>query len=522
MSIPAAPPVRAARFLEQVLLWNILIHATAMGTMGLILMPGMPGGPVSDDAQRVAFIAEHAWLWRLGWLPWHLAALIDLLTAIALVRTPWIPRLAAVLTLLVTLCAVVPEQTGEITWSTRGVDLAIEAHAGGDLAPYLALERWAFHLTVVLGASVYILMALGWTWCFAAAGTWSRTLTWLSPLAWGSLSVGSIGLLLPESWRPGPVLVGISNGVGFVLLEVWLILVAERVLRRARPDETHGRLAPWRHHRAGVAGRVLDVVGNSRLLRAFAEWAPVVAFRSDITDVIYVNYLVEADRLESYVPAGLELQRLGPGGRYALFTFLTYRHGHFGPALLGPLRRLLPSPVHSNWRTYVRDGQTGREGIYFVTNAIASTVHALAARLLSEGMPMHALARGEVKACADGTFEVHLDPGAGSGVRVEGRFRPGKPALPPPYSECWDSYRDFLTYSVLQDRGFSSQPWYDRITRQEIQLGIPVEVCEPLDGEVCSPSVLPYVGSAAPLCFRVPTVAFRFDREEHDPLPASG
>jgi hypothetical protein len=514
------PPVRAARFLEQSLLWNILIHAAAMLTMGLLLMPGMPGGPVGDEAQRVRYIAEHPWLWRIGWLPWHLAALIDLITGVALVCTPWVPRLPAVLTLLVTLCAVVPEQTGELAWVTRGVDLATSAHASGDLAPYLAMEAWSFQLAVVVGASVYMLMALGWTWCFAAAGTWSRLLTWLSPLAWGSLAVGSLGLLLPEPWRPGDVLVGVTNAVGFVLLEVWLVLVAEQVLRRARPDAAHGRLAPWRHPSGGLLARALDLVANSRVVRAFAEWVPVVAFRSDITDVIYVNYLVEADRLQAFVPEGLELQRVGPGGRWALFTFLTYRHGHFGPALLGPLRRLMPSPVHSNWRIYVRDPQSGRQGIYFVTNAIASTVHALGARLFSEGMPMHALARGAVLAGPDGTFEVVLDPGGGSGVRVEGHFRPGAPALPPPFSECWCSYRDFLAYSVLQDRGFSSQLWYGRITRQEIHLGIPLEVCESLDGEVSSSSAQSYVGAAAPVCFRVPTVSFRFDREEHDALPA--
>jgi hypothetical protein len=486
--------------------------------MGLMLMPGMPGGPVADDAVRVAYIAEHPWVWRLGWIPWHLAAFIDLMTGIALVCTRWVPRLPAVLTLLVTLCAVIPEQTGEITWVTRGVELAGEAHRTGELGPYLALEAWSFQLAAVVGASVYILMALGWTWCFAAAGTWSRALTWLSWFAWGFLSVGSIGLLLPEGVRPGPLVVAIANGFGFVLLEAWLILVAEQVLRRARPAEAHGRLAPWRHHSPGWFGRCIDTIANSRVVRAFAEWLPVPGFRSDITDVIYVSYLVEAGQLERYVPAGLELQRVGPAGRYALFTFLTYRHGHFGPALLGPLRRLMPSPVHSNWRTYVRDPRSGKEGIYFVTNAIASTVHALGARLFSEGMPMHTLARGEVRANADGTFDVHLDPVTGSGVHVEGSFRPGKPVLPPPFSECWSSYRDFLAYTVSQDRAFSSQPWYGRLTRQEIALGIPLESCEPLEGKVVSRSVVGYVGKAEPVCFRVARVAFFFNREEHDPL----
>jgi hypothetical protein len=331
--------------------------------------------------------------------------------------------------------------------------------------------------------------------------------------------VGSIALLLPEEVRPGPLLLAIANGAGFLFLEVWVILVTEQVLRRARPDEAHGRMAPWRHPWPGFIGRCIDAIANSRLVRALAEWAPVPAFRSDITDVIYVNYLVEANRLTTYVPAGLELQRLGPDGRHALFTFLTYRHGHFGPAFLGPLRKLMPSPVHSNWRIYVRDPRTGKEGIYFVTNAIASTVHALGARLFSEGMPMHALARGEVRADADGSFAVHLDPGRGSGVRVEATFRPGEPVLPPSYAECWSSYRDFLAYAVPQDRAFSSQPWYGRLTRQEIQLGIPLESCEPLAGEIHSPSAYVIVGDAPAVSFRVARVAFLFDREEYDPIP---
>ena len=519
-----SPRRRAARFLEQTLLWNVLIHAAAIASMVLLLLPGMPGGPVADDAERIAYIAAHPWLWRLGWLPWHLAAFIDLLTGVALVGTRWVPRLPAVLTLLVTLCAVIPEQWGELAWVTRGVEMASAAR-GTDLlasyakSSYLELEAWYVYLAVVVGASFYMIMFLGWAWCFAAAGTWSRLLTWLTPIAWGVLAVGSLGLLLPHSMRPGPLLVAVCNGLGFPLLELWLILVAEQVLRRARPDEPHGRLAPWRHPRPGLLGWTIGVLANSRLVRAFAEWAPVPAFRSDITDVIYVNYLVEARLLENCVPFGMELQRLGPDHRYALFTFLTYRHGHFGPALLGPLRRLLPSPVHSNWRTYVRDPRTGRIGIYFVTNAIAGTVHALGGRLLSEGMPMHALARGEVTANLAGGFTVHCDPGGGSGVQVEGRFKPGAASLPQPFTDCWDSYHAFLAYTVRQDRAFSSQPWYGRITRQEIELGIPLEDCEPLDGEVVSRNAKAYVGEASPVCFRVARVAFRFDREEHDPLP---
>jgi hypothetical protein len=75
-----------------------------------------------------------------------------------------------------------------------------------------------------------------------------------------------------------------------------------------------------------------------------------------------------------------------------------------------------------------------------------------------------------------------------------------------------------LAYCVPQDRAMSSQPWHARITRQEIHLGIPLAACEPLAGTVVSQAAQAFVGNATPFCFRVAQVAFRFDREEHDPL----
>ena len=230
------PKSRADRFLLWMLTVNITVHVAAIATMGLCLLPGMPGGPTAEVADRAAYVAANPWAWRLGWVPWHMCALADVLTGVALVSTRWIPKLPALLTLAVTLCAAVPEQAGELTWATHGVDLAKEAADNPTaLLEYAALEEWALHLTVLVGASLYVVMALGWTWCFAAAGTWSRTLSWLSVATWGSLAVGSWGLLLPDSLRPGPLAVAVTTGVGFPLLVAWLWLVALRV--RARSPE---------------------------------------------------------------------------------------------------------------------------------------------------------------------------------------------------------------------------------------------------------------------------------------------
>ncbi len=510
-------PRLAARFLEQILLINLGVHMVALVCTPFLLLPGMPGGSSTGVVGRVNHLAEHPWLWRMGWLPWQAAALVNVLTALALWRTSWVPRRPAAAVLLFTLLAVVPDQFGQVRWMTRGLDLAAEADRRGEFASYLEFEGQAYRAVVVWGGTLYLCMALSWSWCFAAAGTWKRSLTMLSAITWSLLALGSVAFLLPEMLRPGPVFVAVSNAVGLMLLLFWFALVAEQVLRRARPDEKHGRMAPWRYPEQNVIGRCAEVLANSRLLRAYCEWLPPFAFLSDITDVIYVNYLVEAERLEPFVPAGLELQHLGRAGRYALFTHLTYRHGHFGPRRLGPLRRLLPSPVHSNWRIYVVDPHTGLRGIYFVTNAIASTPHALAARLLSEGMPMHVFRRASVQVDTDRSCRVLLDPGQGSAPDLEAALRPGDAMLPgPPWSECFESYTALLAYCVPQDRAFSSQPWYGRITRQEISLRIPLESCEPMAGEVRSHVAAAYVGDAAPLCFRVGKVAFCFEREEHD------
>ncbi len=504
---------RSSRLLERALLFTFVIHGVAMASMALLLLPGMPGGGVSDDLARIRYMAAHPWLWRLGWFPWQLTALSDLLIGIGLLRASWVPKGPAILTMLVTVAAVLFDQTGQVCWMTRGLQLA----QSGDVAAYLAFESRIFAWTAVWGGTLYTVGALGWTCCFVAGGTWNRWLTGISLALWPLFLYVNAGPLLPPALRPSPLFVAAGNAVGFVLLQLWFVIVAELVLRRSRPDAASGREARWRHP-SGLLRPFADPLANSRFVRALTELPPTIAFDSDIRDVIYVNYLADAERLRPLLPQGLDLQRVGPGGSLSVFTFLTFRHGHFGPRLLGPLRRLLPSPIHTNWRIHVRDPRSGKEGIHFVTNAIASTPHALGARLMSEGMPMHVLASAELRADG-GRVLLKLDPGSGSAPDAEADLRPT--AAPPasgPWSAAFGSWKEMLAYVVPQDRGFSTQPWHGRVTRQEIRLEIPIEACEPLEGRVTSRAAAAIVGAAEPFCFRVAGVRFRFDREEYDPL----
>ncbi len=488
--------------------------------MAALLLPSMPGSGAPDVA-RIAYIAARPWLFRLGWLPWHMAALADLYLAVALLRVAWVPRLPAVATLVLTLAALVPDQGSQILWVTRGVALAQEAVRTGDPRPYLAFEAPVFVAAAGWAGTLYTLAGVGWTVCLWPATRGRPAYAWLCGITWTSFAVFSAVPLLPSALHLPSVVVAVGNAVDFVLLLVWMAAATEIVLRRARPTTASGIHAPWRHPARGLVGRLIAGLAESRLARASCRALPVVSFASDITDVIYVNYLVPAERLLTLVPAGLELQRLGPGGRFALFTFLTYQHGHFGPRRLGPLRRLFPSPVHTNWRIHVLDPRTGHRGVHFVTNAIGNVAQALGARLMSEGMPMHLLDHGEVTRSPEGAIHVSLDPGAGTAPDAEMHLRPRGSVehLAAPWNACFARYRDLLAYAVPQDRAMATQPWQGTVSRQEIDLGIPLDACEPLEGEVRSRAARAIVGEAEPLCFRVAKVSLLFTGEELDPLP---
>src|SRR5438477_7323629 len=146
-STPGATPEPAARFLEASLVCNVVIHVIGMASMALLLMPGMPGtGGVSEDLQRVMYISQHPLRWRLGWFPWQLTALADLILGVALLRTSWVPRKAALVSLVLTVLAIIPDQVGQVLWMTRGVDLAAGAVHGGGMNAYLAFEANVFRM----------------------------------------------------------------------------------------------------------------------------------------------------------------------------------------------------------------------------------------------------------------------------------------------------------------------------------------------------------------------------------------
>ena len=181
-------------------------------------------------AHRVSYISQHALAWRIGWLPWQLTAISDLILAIALVRTSWISRTPALVSLGLTVVALLLEQPAELRWTTSGVDLAQKAFLTQNTFAYAVFETETFRLTSYWAALFYTLAAIAWSVCLAKAGMWNRFMTILSVLLWGTLLVVSAGPLLFAEFPP--LVVSTANAFGFNVMIVWFVIATYLVATR--------------------------------------------------------------------------------------------------------------------------------------------------------------------------------------------------------------------------------------------------------------------------------------------------
>lgn len=235
---------------------------------------------------------------------------------------------------------------------------------------------------------------------------------------------------------------------------------------------------------------------------------PVLA--SDVRDVVYLNWVVAADRAAHLVPPGVELVARD---RRVILTVLTYRHRHFGPAMLGPLRRLFPSPLQSNWRFYV-DRVAGRSmpaTVLFVANIFDSALYAVATRLFSDALPSDLADRFEHGRDGDRYFAA-IAGGGGSAPDLRCVTRPGAPDVPPDFSPFFHDWREAVKTLCLQDAAICSvDDLPGRLALAEIDLPIDPARVEPLECvEWSGGECLDRLGvDGPPFCFRVPGVAFR-------------
>lgn len=505
--------------LELAFWFALVTHGVGLISMALLVMPGMPGGLLADQA-RIEYLAMHPYLWRLGWLPWQLSALSDLLLAFAFTGLPSLSKTIKTLLFVATFAALIPDQCGQFLWITEGVELAKKAAAGqsASAATFLSFEQNVFVMVCGWASLFYTVLAILWTKGLSKAGVADKLFVRFSTILWIFSFACSALFILSRNMQIPFLLMAISNTVLFAGLMFWFCYAIERILRSCRKIEPWGREAKWQVPSVRSFHGLLQILGGSKFLRRIFERIPPISLSSDIDSVVYVNYLLPAEKLLELVPAHLELQRLGANGDYALFSILTFRHQHFGPQMLGNLRKLMFNSIVSNWRIHVTDPAKKMRGIYFLSNTTDNAIMSVSARILSEAMPMHLLASADFRK-EDESFKIMLNPGDGSAPDLEADLKVSQSAaFSGAWSECFKSFEDFLEYCVPQDRSISSQPILNRITYQEIELGIPLTECKPLAGSVLSNVANLISGPATPFCFSAPALTFRFNKEHYRSL----
>jgi hypothetical protein len=193
---------------------------------------------------------------------------------------------------------------------------------------------------------------------------------------------------------------------------------------------------------------------------------------------------------------------------------LTYSHGHFGPVFMGSLRNTLPSPLQSNWRTYVGQvfGKTPvNPTVLFIKNIFSSSLYAAGTRIFSDALPSH-LAKSFVHQKKGNGYETVIEPGAGSAPGFTCDAQPTSiKSLPPeldPFFSSWDAAMASL---CLQESAIAQAATTNHIAQAEIDLPIPLKDIIPLTPVIYIPgTLLKSLGAdAMPFCFCVPAVKFK-------------
>ncbi|WP_332862462.1 DUF2071 domain-containing protein [Janthinobacterium svalbardensis] len=270
----------------------------------------------------------------------------------------------------------------------------------------------------------------------------------------------------------------------------------------------------YRHPRAGWPGRLFAALANctrfANARQAVMSRLPFLTLHSDVRDVVYVSWLIDAAAAQTLLPPGVALwQRDGK----TPFTVLTYRHGHFGPALFGPLRKLLPSPLQSNWRLYLDHTPAGAPNVscvYFLKNIMASLPHALGTRLFSDILPTH-LAAGMTLDVTATQARCSIASGAGSAPALEVQADiTAEHDLDADWHTLFGSWHAAVAFLACQDAAIAHVPRNGKLVFGEIDLPVDLDQVQALTALRADCGLLAQLPPlSGPFAFLVPKVPFK-------------
>ena len=237
---------------------------------------------------------------------------------------------------------------------------------------------------------------------------------------------------------------------------------------------------------------------------------PFLKLSSEVEDIVYMTWMVPVQACAPFLPAGTPLMQhhgLTP------FTILSYRHQHFGPALLGPWRRCCPSPLQSNWRLYLASSSglpASGQTVFFLKNIMDSLPYTLATRLFSDALPTH-LPQHFSHQREPARIVTSIQSGSGSAPLLDADISlSADKELNPVFASVWGSWHEAVRWITQQEAAISYLPQEHLLAYAEIELGIesadilPAQALQPVDCPLLQ-ALQPVSG---PLCFVVRKASF--------------
>ncbi|HEL7630447.1 TPA: hypothetical protein UL921_002271 [Stenotrophomonas maltophilia] len=279
----------------------------------------------------------------------------------------------------------------------------------------------------------------------------------------------------------------------------------------AAPDDL-AQSAIYRHPFDNVFARMLRLLHAprwTRLRRALSRRWPMPALASDVRDVVYASWWVDVRHAPSPPPGHHYVVHAGR----TPYTILSYRHGHFGPALAGPLRTLMPSPQQSNWRWYLRrdDDPDGTPVVLFDRNVMDQLAFVAGARAFSDAMQPHLSVRFAHVLGANGGGHTLIEGGHGSAPALRLQWQVAAGWDDATWSAAFGGHDALLRFLTCQDEAIARTcdgHW------ASTRIDLPVELTHlrplHLQGTLQCPR-LQAMGVALPdgLAFHLPRVPFR-------------
>lgn len=275
--------------------------------------------------------------------------------------------------------------------------------------------------------------------------------------------------------------------------------LAQSAIYQHPSDTLFGRMLP----------RLLHAPRWTWLRRALSRRWPMPALASDVRDVVYVSWWVDV----RHAPTP-------PSGHHYVvhagctpYTILSYRHGHFGPALAGPLRSLMPSPRQSNWRWYLRrdDAPDGPPVVLFDRNVMDQLPFVAGARAFSDAMQPHLSTRFEHAVRTDGRGNTRIEGGQGSAPELYLQWQAAAGWEDAAWTAAFGGHQALLRFLTCQDEAIA-RTCDCRWASTRIALPVEIDRLQPLqlEGELQCPRLQALgVNLTEGLAFLLPRVPFR-------------